>query len=650
MGLFRWMGSLFGASGEPSLTGEEGGGFVSKELFYQILDLETSMILFFSESGGWIGANKAFFDLFEFENIGQFRASHESIRELFDEESEEIFTEFDKSWLDYLRIHMVEGYKVVIRDKHGEARTYLAKSRLIKQRGKELYVLELEDNTELADAQAKTKEIERLKTKFLANIGHEFRTPMNGILGFVELLEKSRPSEKQREYLNMIHASAQSLMANIESLLDLAQMQSGRLTISSSEFNPVTEMEELARIYSVSARDKGVSLSFFIDPKLPAQLEGDLRKVKQILTNLVVNAIKFTKRGGRITIEVKLVKRLPGQRCSVGFSVRDTGKGIPREQLAIITQPFVAGEQADERLGVGLSLSHGLVQLLGGKLKIHSEEGKGSSFSFALDFATTEEPAMRMVEGKTVKVALLDEKRVDDANFLTLYLRSFGLNVIKVHLVDETIFENVQMLYLVGSQEETSWMTKLGTYVKKCPVTFLLGSGERLQPRLESIVDYTITKPLVPTQISAHLISVYKLPKPVDAIDKIQSRRIRALVAEDNLINQRLIKILLQEYNIDVMTASNGLEAVRACEDHDFDMVFMDIDMPVKDGILATQEIKERRNPGRTGYMPIIALTALAMEGDREHILDEGLDDYLSKPLTREKLEHILKKHMKLTL
>lgn len=650
MGLFSWFESLFGMQKEPSLTGEEGEGFVSKELFYQILDLESSIILFFTESGGWIGANKAFFETFDYNNINQFRASHESIRELFEDESEEIFTEYDKSWLDYLRIHKSGGYPVVIKDKNGEARSFLAKSRQIKQKGRELYVLELEDNTELTEAQAKTREIERIKTKFLANIGHEFRTPMNGILGFVELLEKSKPTDKQNEYLGMIHASARSLMSNIESLLDLAQMQSGRLTISKDEFNPVTEMEELARIYAVSAREKGVSLNFFIDPKLPAFLEGDLRKVKQILNNLVGNAVKFTKRGGRITVEVKLVKRLPGKRCSVGFSVRDTGKGIAKEQLAIITQPFVAGEQADERLGVGLSLSHGLVQLLGGKLNIQSEEGKGSAFSFALDFSASEEQAMRMIEDKTVKVALLDEARVDDANFLTLYLRSFGLNVIKVHLVDETIYDNAQMLYLVGNQDESEWITKLGTYAKKCKVTFLLRTGEKLQTRLESIVDHVLYKPLIPTQLSHHLIHVYKLPKPVDTMDKIQHERIRALVAEDNLINQRLIKILLQEYNIDVTTAANGDEAVRACAERDFDIVFMDIDMPIKDGILATQEIKERRNPGQTGYMPIIALTALAMEGDREHILEEGLDDYLSKPLTREKLEHILQKHMKLTI
>ena len=650
MGLLRWVENLFAPAKEPSLTGAEGEGFVSKELFYQILDLESSIILFFTESGGWLGANKAFFETFDFDNINQFRASHESVRELFEEESEEIFTEYDKSWLDYLRLHKAGGYTVLIKNKTGISRSYLAKSRLIRQNGKELYVLELEDNTDLVEARTQTKEIERIKSKFLANIGHEFRTPMNGILGFVELLEKSKPTEKQNEYLGMIHASARSLMSNIESLLDLAQMQSGRLKISNSEFNPVTEMEELVRIYTVSAKDKGVSLNFFIDPKLPAYLEGDLRKVKQILNNLVSNAVKFTKRGGRIAIEVKLLKRLPGKRCSVGFSVRDTGKGIPVEQLAVITQPFVAGEQADERLGVGLSLSHGLVQLLGGKLNIQSEEGKGSSFSFALEFAASEEQAMRMVDDKTVKVALLDEKRVDDANFLTLYLRSFGLNVIKVHMIDETVYDNADMLYLVGSQDDTGWMVKLGTYTKKCKVTFLLDATEKLQIRLSSVVDHTLHKPLVPTQLSHHLINIYKLPKPVDAMDKIQNERIRALVAEDNLINQRLIKILLQEYNIDVTTAANGDEAVQACEERDFDIVFMDIDMPIKDGILATQEIKERRNPGRTGYMPIVALTALAMEGDREHILEEGLDDYLSKPLTREKLEHILQKHMKLTL
>ena len=650
MGIFGWVDSLFGTQKEAktSLTGAaEESGFVSKELFYEILDLDTSIILFFTKEGGWIGANKAFFDTFDFENIDDFRASHESIREIFEEESEEVFTEYDKSWLDYIRAHKKEGYGITIMDKTAHERKFLAKSRMIKQNGKELYVLELKDITELENARQQTHEVERLKSKFLANIGHEFRTPMNGILGFIELLEKSKPTEKQSEYLQMIHTSARSLMSNIESLLDLAQMQSGRLQISNSEFNPLTEMEELARIYTVAGRDRGISVSFFIDPKLPAFIDGDLRKIKQVLNNLVSNALKFTKRGGKVSVEVKLLRRQADQRCSIGFSVKDNGKGIAKEHLALITQPFVAGDQADHRLGVGLSLSHGLIGLLGGKLNIQSEEGVGSTFTFTLEFGASTEQAMRMVEHKTVKVALLDEKRIDDANLLTLYLRSFGLNVIKVHMIDETIYENTEMLYLVASQEESGWMLKLGTYNKKCKVTLLLEANEKLQTRMAHVVDYPLHKPLVPSQFAEHLSNIYMLPKPAEKMEEIQHERIRALVAEDNLINQRLIKILLQEYNIEVTAVDNGLEAVKQCENNDFDIVFMDIDMPIKDGILATQEIKEQEDPSCVKPMPIIALTALAMEGDREYLIEEGLDDYLSKPLTREKLEHILQKHLK---
>ncbi len=652
MGLMKWIEDLLnGNKQEGSMTvNVNGDGFISKDLFYNILDLDNSIILFFTKKDGWIGANKRFFDVFDFKNIDDFRGEHESIRELFEEESEEVFTEYDKSWLDYIRSSKPDGYGIIIKNKERENRTYLAKSRLIKHQGTDLYVLELDDVTDLELARRQTLEVERIKSKFLSNIGHEFRTPMNGILGFIELLEKSDPTDKQVEYLSMIQASASSLMSNIESLLDLAQMQSGRLKVTNSEFNPLSEMENIVKNYFVAAKDKGVKVSFFIDPKLPNFIEGDLRKIKQILGNLYSNALKFTKRNGKIFIDIKLVKRSANDKCTIGFSVKDTGKGIPEEQLNRITEPFEAGDQADERLGVGLSLCHGLVQLMGGKLKINSQEGVGSTFSFALDFKTSSGQTLRMIEDKRVKVLLVDEKWIDEANLLTNYLRSFGLEVVKVHMLDETVFSDTDMLYIVGGQDETEWMLKLGTYVKKSKVVLLLEKNEKLQTRMNHLVDCALNKPLLPTSISLHLTQAFKLPKRESVIDEIKAERIQALVAEDNLINQRLIKILLNEYNIDVVTAMNGQEAVEACENNDFDIVFMDIDMPVKDGILATQEIKEQRQPGSVGYMPIVALTALAMDGDREHILEEGLDDYLSKPLTREKLERILQKHLKITM
>ncbi len=651
--LFSWFSSKLKNQGPTaSITASmEKDGYVSKELFYEILDLETNAILFFTKDEGWIGANKAFFNRFDFDNIADFRAKHESIRELFVEESEEVFTEYDKSWLDYIRIHKEEGYRVVLKDKDENDIPCRVKARKIRQAGKDLYVLELEDISELEEARLKTQEVERLKSKFLSNIGHEFRTPMNGILGFIELMEKNNADHQQSEYLQMINISARNLMSNIESLLDLAQMQGGRLKLNESEFNPIAEMEELARLHAVEGRNKGIQTYFYIDPKLPQYMTGDLRKLKQILNNLINNALKFTKRGGKVTIEVKLVQRNNDGTCSIGFGVKDTGKGILKEHLAMITQPFVAGDQADNRLGVGLSLSHGLIKMMGGDLKIQSEVEKGSSFTFALSFSCSEAQSFQVVQNKTAKVVLLDEERVEDANQLTMYLRSFSMNVIKVNEIDDKIYEGADLVYLIASQDKPGWMLKLSTFAKRGKTILVINPGEQVQTKMAHIIDHTFVKPMIPSKIANHLAKILRLPKSAPVLQEAQTRKeaIKALVVEDNLINQRLIKILLQEYNLEVTTASDGEEAVNLCMSNEYNIIFMDIDMPVKDGILATQEIKQQRNPAKTRPMPIVALTALAMEGDREHILEEGLDDYLSKPLTREKLEYVLQKHLHLS-
>ncbi len=620
-------------------------GFVSKDLFYQILDLDCSVILFYTKESGWLGANKVFFTLFDYENIEDFRSKHKSIRELFESEADEVFTDEEDKWLDYIKDNKsTDGYRVLIRDKDGIERHINIKVRLLKQKGIDLYLVQMDDVSELEKALCKTSEIEQMKTKFLANIGHEFRTPMNGILGFVELLEHTHPTESQNEYIHMIHSSARNLMTNIESLLDLSQMEGGRFSVNNSEFNLFAEMEEMAQLYTSEGRDKGISVSFYVGAKLPTYIQGDLRKLKQIMNNLINNALKFTPRGGKVVVEVKLLKWPEAGRCTIGFTVRDTGQGIPKDQIAKVTTPFESGNQADQRLGIGLSLSHGLVELLGGHLKIMSEVGRGSQFSFTLTFSAARENAFQTVENKRVKVALLDDKKIDDANLLTNYLRSFGLNVEKVHTLDETIYDDADMLYLIASQEQSAWLMKLGSYHKKCRVVLVLDAGEKLQTRTTHIVDYVINKPLLPTRIAEHVSAAFKLQEPEGAKEKLNQKGIRALVVEDNLINQRLISILLQEYDMKVATASDGEEAVRMCENQEFDIIFMDIDMPIKNGILATQEIKERK--AKNNNMPIIALTALAMEGDRENILQEGLDDYLAKPLTRAKLEYILEKHL----
>lgn len=644
MGLLRFFQDIFGSethhfSGESDET-------INKDFLYKVLDTDTDPLLFFTKEKGWIGANKAFFDLVPLQNIEQLRNKHESIRELFDHEDEEVFTEYDKSWLDYIRTHCPNGYGLGILDPSGKMHTMLATSTLIQEGGEDLYLLRLEDQSKLVDLQAEVVKVEQLKSKFLANIGHEFRTPMNGILGFVELLSKTSPNETQLEYIHSVQGSARNLMSNIENLLDLAQMQNGRLNVSKSEFNIVAEMEELARGSISIAMDKGVGVLFFIDPKLPTYITGDVRKIKQVINNLYNNALKFTQSGGRITVEIKLLKRNTSGTCNIGFTVKDTGKGISKSELSNITRPFVSGDHADNRLGVGLSLSHGLISLMGGELKITSDEGKGSSFSFALTLEGSSDHAMTMINGRSVKVVLIDEKRVEDANHLTNYLRSFGVSVTKTQIIEDTIFNDAEVVYLIASQERSDWAITLSSLKRSCKTVLLLEQNEHLQAKMLHVVDIALSKPLLPTSLLEHLSKVLNIPQPAPVTAPQIQRGVSALVVEDNLINQRLIKLLLKEYGISVVAVSNGDEAVETCRETTFDIVFMDIDMPIKDGILATQEIKAEERYSKVGRMPIIALTALAMEGDREYILGRGLDDYLSKPLTREKLEYVLQKYL----
>ena len=619
--------------------------YFTKEFYSEIVDNNTSMILYFTKLDGWIGANKIFFDTMGYSYIGDFRRQHESIRDIFLNESEEIFTEDDKSWLDYIKRYKSEGYSLSIATPNATILAIKARC-YISSHNSNVYILELQNVSEIQKANAHTKEVENLKTKSLANIGHEFRTPMNGILGFMDLLGKSDLTKQQRQYLNMINKSSKNLMTNIETLLDLSQMEGGRLSLNNRTFNLLPEMEKIAHSFCLEGRKNAIKLLAFIDPKLPKELNGDIDKIKQIMTSLVQNAIKFTPRGGKVVMEVKLLKRERNGDCSVGFSIKDNGNGIAQEQLALIAEPFTAGNQADERLGVGLSLSNGLVKLMESELRIKSERGEGTYFNFVLNFKESQGQSYRMMPKKKVKVLLLDQSKVDDANFLTTYLRSFAIDVIKSNLLDEHIYENVDILYVVANQDDSSWMFKLGSYSKKAHIVILLNENEKLQTKLTYIVDEVLYKPLIPSIVAKHLYSLYSFDIEDNAELKVNVKeKSKALVVEDNLINQRLIQILLQEYNIEVTTASNGVQAVDMCQKSRYDIVFMDIDMPEKNGIIATKEIKEAINPN--GNTPIVALTAMAMEGDREMLLDAGLDDYISKPLTREKLEHILITYLK---
>ena len=615
--------------------------------FYKyIADSHASMMLYFFKGEGFVGANATFLETMQFSNIEEFKRTHESVRDLFLNESEEIFTESDNSWMDYIKKYKPDGYRLSIAKPNGEIMIIDAVCHAVPS-NKYFYILELKDVTKLHNAKTRIKEVEKLKTKFLANIGHEFRTPMNGILGFLELLSHTHLDAKQREYTNMIDNSSKTLMLNIETLLELSQLQGGRLLVNNENFNLLPLMEKLSYEFFVGGESKGVKVLAFIDPKLPQEIVGDSKKIQQIMYSIAQNAVKFTPRGGKVTIEVKLLKRQQNGDCSISFGVKDTGGGISEEQIALINEPFTAGNHADERLGIGLSLSHGLVNLLGSELRIHTQKGEGSYINFVLDFKASKGQNYKMTPKKKVKVLLLEPTKVDEANLLTTYLRSFALDVVKSNQLDKNVYDNVQELYIVANQNDSSWMLELGTYAKKAPVVLVLEEKQKLQTRLTHIVDDILEKPFLPSSIAKHLMSganIGKIQKDEQVKSEIKQQA-KVLVVEDNMINQRLIQIMLQENEIVVSTASNGIEAVEMCEKNRYDLIFMDIDLPEKNGIVATKEIKNRISSNED--TPIVALTAMAMEGDKEMLLHEGLDEYIAKPLTRVKLDEILDKYLK---
>jgi signal transduction histidine kinase/CheY-like chemotaxis protein len=645
MGLINWIGTVIKGR-EDSETGELAEEYISKTLFFSYLDTQSAIVMFYSPAQGWIGANLAFFKTFELRNMDEFRQRYERIGDFFADESYEIFAEDDGAWLRQLEDERTKDPIIHMALPSGEEAIFSLRSKIVKSGVNGLSFLEMTNITEQVKAKEEREEADAAKRKFLGNISHEFRTPMNGILGFLDLLKASHPSNTQRDYIGMIDRSARYMMTNIESLLDLAQMQSGKLKLDLGDFKPLTELEAMFEHFYFDAKQRGISFSAFIDPKLPTYIKGDQRKLRQVISQLLDNAIKFTQESGRVQVDVRVLGKSANDTYTIGVTVKDNGIGIDPAQLASIMQPFETGEQADYRLGVGLTLAEGLLQMMGSQLTVASEMGRGSQFSFSIELMGTTVASFDTIKAHKAKVLLFDDELATEANLLSKYLQAFGISVTKVHYSETFECEDAEVLYVVAPRENSGWLMELGaSTTPSCRLVMLSDEDEKIPERMRKVVSYTLKKPLMPTRISKHLTQIFKLPQRELAAAAETQGRGNALIVEDNIINQRLIKLLLQEYNLSVTTASNGSEAVDLCRKYPYDVIFMDIDMPVKDGIAATHEIR-RLEPFRAKPAPIIALTALAMQGDRERILSEGLDDYIAKPLSREKLESILEKHL----
>jgi len=522
----------------------------------------------------------------------------------------------------------------------------------------------------------KSKKVEddiESKSLFLSTLSHEIRTPLNGIIGFSKLLKEMGVTVDQEEFLSLIEGSSHKLIMIVNDILDLSKIDADKMSIENTSFDIFEMIESTVAIFIHETDQKDIELGVFIDPFLPRYFFGDATKLSQILINLIGNAIKFTEPYGKINIFVQSLENKE-DKSQIKFAVNDTGIGLSEEQISDIFNAFSQATKntgnAYGGTGLGLTISRKMVELMGGKLDVKSKPNQGASFYFTLTLQKDNEKTY--VEypdftGLSVGMALpvKNIKRQLDTN-IEVYMRHLGAEF-SIHYYED-LFEGMGFINLPDIMIFDHHYARLSGELEQCASldckTVLLTNGllrSRINPEEHHFDDVVLTPMSIRKCI--RILNTEKIEKsieeymeePTEAVvyetqtkifENVESfSDLRVLVADDNLINRKLIKIILEKLGLNVTLVANGQEACEEYQLASYDIIFMDIEMPVMNGVDATHCILEYENKSGLTHVPIIALTANVATGDKERYIAEGMDDYTTKPVEIDMIKSIISKY-----
>ena len=529
---------------------------------------------------------------------------------------------------------------------------------------------------ELGQARDAALESARVKSQFLTNVTHEVRTPMNVMVGMLDLLLKSEVTEDQKDWAQTALASAESLLATINNIIHVSTLEAGSLSIMVADFDLRSAVERVVEVMRVVAMESALDVTLSFDGEIPAVLRGDVARLRQILSNLVSNAVKFTEKG-KVSIRVSWEKE-SDTHLFFRFEVTDTGPGIPQDRIEQLFQPFSQIDASQTRvhagMGLGLVTSRQLVELLNGAIGVDSELGQGSTFWFTVPFEKRQahELAVSARKGALAGSRMIIYDRSETSRkIVQQYLESWGVRT-RSEPSSELMLERMRGDAALGDPYrvaiidlhaadrngiELTREIKNDSALESTNVILLASLGEALndQRLREAGVGGYLSKPVEQSELFDLLTAVMSRSVPFDSVKaprahvnvsspdskpRADPNKVRILLAEDKPLNQKLTRSQLKNLGYSADIANNGQEVIEAVTRGPYDLILMDCQMPIKDGYEATMEI--RRREGKNRKIRIVAMTANAREGDRERCLAAGMDDYLSKPIKQHDLASVL--------